>query len=1051
MMKKDLTPSQDLPTIPPALESLSSHGYSSMTQIELENNSKLLSHRKYDEKAQKYIYGKWLSVDGLKYFLDTWQKNREDYEKYNGWVILPKKYRDRLWNYTKEWIGLIFEQFNDLDAPSNLYLIYELNWRLEKILIPLTPLILVVNSSIEEKLTSIVEKFNPYPELINFDNSTQNQEKDNKNNQEIITPDNEKYQGKDWDWNKITNAWVDLAFGLLKNAREIQNKDDFELWRNRLKQIVSMDSVWHSRWIYEQCLYHLSRLEYDLVANLVEEWESNLNLIPDFWEVKRASILAQIGELKEAKKITEKILTKIRFSIQPYEINYSLLSQEGWTMLLNLEIKQQILFSQGKWEDIFEPDENRDRWETLNQYYCNPHIEIETLAQIVDRPPPQIRQQIEETRGFLPYEKFTTIRYGDDNSSLLSDLRPAFESIRILQEGGIPFSLNNIKGHQKHIINASKWTLTYLPEFSLLTLIQLDDQKKIKDWLSFVDIALLPQEYIDNLFELLYGFFYKVIEQLSNLRKNAIFTNEYLYSRLPVFTEVLSCLCIRLNNEQLKKVFNLAVKMYNIESFRQIYAVHNLPCLLFKHLFYVLLSSDIINKLNTLLSLPMVGETGFVCSHPNIFKEPFYYIEFPQDFTLDDNFDRTQWNEAIERLINVIQNDNGEARKRAISRLIQLYIIKGLTFEQENLFAKALYSQRENNLPKDIDKIYRPYIILSLPEEQQGIAKDVISQSIIKNLENIKNFRFNSNADFDQLNESLRNLFYASLPLNQKLEDNNKYINWTEDNIQYFFTIINDLWTDNKSVFIKIYSQKNHLFRNLLLDVITQIDNCLSRVILPRLKNSEDNLKIQIKELIDDCKNNKISMLSVFPIMLFIDENLDVNEIARKLIFALSSLDKNEINSAVNAIEIWLMFSHQEQIKHPPENLLNELISKVIYYREAKFSLAVYTLGNMISMLPNILTQSQLESILIGLEYLLEETQLPDNWTWWKIFNYDINRKIDVKDIPQYMEYCSYLANCLYKYYQEIKKEEFIPEILNKWKDNSLNSVFPRVRKIWKN
>ena len=182
--------------------------------------------------------------------------------------------------------------------------------------------------------------------------------------------------------------------------------------------------------------------------------------------------------------------------------------------------------------------------------------------------------------------------------------------------------------------------------------------------------------------------------------------------------------------------------------------------------------------------------------------------------------------------------------------------------------------------------------------------------------------------------------------------------------------------------------------------------------------------------------------------MLFIDEDCDVNNIAKKLIFGLSSLNKQEINSAIMGIKNWLICSQQKQIAEPPPNLLNELISKVIYYRQPRFNFAVYILGDIIFMFPDILNQEQIESLLLGLEYLLQETKLPDNWLNWKFFNNDINTMVNIEERPKYMEYCAYLAYQLYQIY-EYKKQP-IPEILNKWKESSLKSVFPRVRKVWK-
>lgn len=1006
---KEFKPSKDLPAIPPPLEKLSPPNESSP---------------------------KWtVSLEELTNLLNTWRNNREDFEKYKGWVILPKKYRDRLWNLTKDWISIIFNDYCKLSAPNTLLLLYELNWRLEK---TLTPLAFYQWINV---ITSVVNEFNPYPQLIPVEKST------TKSGENIITPDKKEYQGKEWKWEEITRAWVELAFALLRSARDEQNKDSFVLWKNKLKNIVSQNLQWQSRWYYEQCLFHLSRLENDLVFQIVEQWELSESNIPDFWKIRRASVLAQLGELKEAKRITQLTLNHLRSLVEPYEINYHLLSQEGWAMLADSNIQAQFNLSKTSLDNVFEQEnKNRNRWEYLNQYHCDPNDEFERLKLILEQKPPQPEEQRKEESAFLPGYTSTTIRFG--NSDFLSTIRPAFELLRIFEEGGIPLKLINIGFYTKDIKNASQWITPFFPSWSFLTFIQVCQTKSIKELLSFTDVVLLPQEEINYLYEIIDTFFSKVIEQLSNLRKNAIYSNEYLSSKLEVFTETLSYLCIRLNDNQLHKVFQLAVKMYKIEAFRKDYAVFNLPCKLFRKLFYVLSDCEIIKKLDILLSLPIIGESGFISYAPENFADPFDYLIFDNDFTIYDNFDREQWSESINRLINIISNDTPETRKRAIVRLGTLSRISGLTSEQEKLFAQALYSQGNNKIPSNIDGYNSFAILLFLPENINGQAKKIICKYIIDNLKSINNLTFNSSGHFDTLNKLLKDIDYVTTPLEINSSFHEKYINWSQEQAEYFLNIINDFWQQNKDSLIKIYNDKNHLLLQHLYKLIQNIDNCLSTVILPRLQNSNNEIQQRVNQLISDFEHHKIPILSTIPMILFIDESRNINDIAKKLIFGLSSLNQMEINSATIGIKNWLICSQQKQIAEPPSQLLNELIARVIYYRQPRFSWAVSVLGDIIHVFPDILNQEQIKSLLVGLEYLLEETKLPDNWLNWKIFKRDINTLIDIEERPIYTEYCSYLAYRLYQIYEQ--RQDETPEILKNWKQNSLENVFPKVRKIWK-
>ncbi len=160
-------PSKDLPNIQKPLESLSIPGRSYLNQSELNalwNN-------------------KMLSAKSLLFLLNTWRTNRQEYEKFRGWIILPKKNRDSLWQYTEEFIQPVFDSLDNLSSPNNLFLLYELNWRLDKTLTPL------VFDDWIAKINTVVNTFNPYPQLIDLEAS--------------ITPDKEEYQQQDWKWEDI--------------------------------------------------------------------------------------------------------------------------------------------------------------------------------------------------------------------------------------------------------------------------------------------------------------------------------------------------------------------------------------------------------------------------------------------------------------------------------------------------------------------------------------------------------------------------------------------------------------------------------------------------------------------------------------------------------------------------------------------------------------------------------------------------------------------------------------------------------------------------------
>ncbi len=808
---------------------------------------------------------------------------------------------------------------------------------------------------------------------------------------------------------------------------------------NFYEKIVQHNSEWHSRWFYERCLFHLYRLENDLLFSILEEWE--LISIPDFWQIKRASIIAQLGNLKEAYIIAEQALNKIRSGIQPYVINYYLLSQEGWGMMFMQEIEMQIKLNQNKFENS---NTYSNRWEELEKYRCNPKTEIEVLEQTTDRPSPKPRSAKEEKRGFLP--GIISRTFHSNSPNFLSDIHPAFESLRILEEGGIAINLNNVKYHSKHITNAAKWTIPFFPTWSFLSLIQVSKDKEVKEWLSFIDIAILPQKEIDYIYELLYSFFTKLINQLSNLRKNQIYPNQYLEDRLPVFAEVLSYLCIRLSKEKLEQLFELTISMYKMEAFRKSYCVNSYTDKLFEKLFYALPQSEIINKLSILLDLPIPGENGFEVSHLDCFAEPFGYINWSENFIISDDFDCSQWSEVIARLINLVKDGSPELRKRAGQRLGNLFEINGLTSEQTDSFAQALWSKKDNqDFPKDT--VYYGFAFLLLPEPTLGIAKEKWSKCKKGDLEHITKLGIGTNTDFDEIKKYFFDLCRGTTPLYQNEKLYTQYVDWSSDDAEYFLNNIYTWWTDKKERIKEINSHKNDWFYNYLKETMTWVIHSLYRVIIPRLKESNTEIKEIARTLISELDEAGISVLSILPITLFVEPEKAIDRIAKKIRLGLSSLNSEEIDNAILGIENWLTCSQQQQIPEPPSDLLNDLVNKIVHRRQPRLNFAINRLANIIIMFPNILEENQMQSLLIGLEYLLQETKLPDNWQEWKFFNQDINSIIEVEDRPEYMRLTAYLSLQLYLIFENKEKE--IPKILTDWKKDCLNSVLPEVKKVW--
>ena len=247
--------------------------------------------------------------NGLVRLCSEWSVERENYP---GWIVCPKQNREILWHKTKGWLWDIESSIQNLPDPVKLFMLYELNWRFE---VTLTPLL----ANWSEIISSVVNLYNPYPLTI-------------KLNEAKYFPGDQKTTKLEWNWLKIRKAWTELTFALIRAYREQNDEGKFFTWIGHIQEIVSIEESYKPRLLYEKCLFYLSRLEHQDVKQVLNEWSSIKSV--GIWDIRRASIFAEIGDLKKAEQIAEKALSEIRSRLQPYSIDYSLLSEEAWAMFL---------------------------------------------------------------------------------------------------------------------------------------------------------------------------------------------------------------------------------------------------------------------------------------------------------------------------------------------------------------------------------------------------------------------------------------------------------------------------------------------------------------------------------------------------------------------------------------------------------------------------------------------------------------------------------------------------------------------------------------------
>ena len=267
-------------------------------------------------------------IEQLSQLLPIWKKQRLSYP---GWVIVPEDRRSVLWSYTRFWLDYLSEADN-LSDNVDLEFAFELSWRMEKCLCP------VFENQIAF-FETILEKYLPHAD-------------------EEMLPQ--------------------LQLWMLRFYREEGLLEKWEELSEKIQQNLENFSAEHkAKYHYERGLFALFALNLQELKKILAGWQVN-EFLP-FWEAKRAGLLAELGQVDDAKKILERSLKNIRskLNLKPISSDYSLVSQESYVMLLLQYVQTSAAYTnidQSELQALH--NEFTERWNALNQYKCDPWQEL---------------------------------------------------------------------------------------------------------------------------------------------------------------------------------------------------------------------------------------------------------------------------------------------------------------------------------------------------------------------------------------------------------------------------------------------------------------------------------------------------------------------------------------------------------------------------------------------------------------------------------------------------------------------------------------------------
>ena len=869
----------------------------------------------------------------------VWRRKREQYP---GWIVLPAVNRMSLWESTAEWTDRIMRAVEEVDPILALSLLRELFWRLSRIGEPLIT-----------KWTDVIERtLNRVPAFGSSNNET-GEEADLASSMADI--------------GYIRECWVEVAFALARRGRQ-DGDGAFSRWMSRLEPIVQQRAEWTSRWHYEWCLFHLYRCApMDAMAEL-DRWPVQPQ--NPFGNTKRASILAELGQLGAAEELANAALAQIRRLQRDEEGNLALLSQEGWTMfLLNL------LHNRYRGRTV---DPDRGRSEQLAQYRCNPWTEVGSLRAKLNRlPPKRSGSQEERVHPFTARRSTTTYHPGGETERM----RDAFALLSLLEDAAVPYRAGHTQVYQVEAGTAAQWIEKSSFHWASGVVLRTALEKISSPWFDKVRIASFSAEQVAEYVSRLEHSISQAISLLESQRVGAPDeSSEYATQQLGIAPELLGRVVFRLadttRGELLQKTLGWLSREAVQQNRRTFESFQKLLSMLVEHA-----GVDTWTMLlDRLLEFPIPG-ANFSVPREDRWPEPFAKPHPSGLQELDPASLGATTRATITRLLTLIRSKSGKTRKRAILRVDALWSAGLLTRSEQDEYGAALWTRQENRDGMPADSPFFGFAYLARPEPELGLAETTLRSVLLKQ-EFTRSVSRSNGADAQPTGWSVGS---QPIQLAQEWLDTTSgetpdedtpegHIDWSPSEALALLQKITNWWDADRSALADTVSPP--MWSDDALQSFSYIPDLLRKVVVPRVTEDEPAQQ-RIQQLLGELAVQGIPVLACRSALLRWSPD-EAAGTAEAIHVGLRAQRREVVEDACQAVYRWAVDSIGGTLPvEIPQDLVAELVRLVAIRRPVAVRPALAWLSNLVRFAPSALTQPFLSEIGGGLDGLLWDTELP--------------------------------------------------------------------------
>lgn len=602
--------------------------------------------------------------------LAIWKHNRQVYP---GWLLFPaSEERETLRAKMNEWEPLILDALPGFGAVEQLNAVYELVWRREVLLEPISDKLELATGNI---LTSI---------------DCQNRKIDGTDETDV-------------DWRAIRDVWWKVALSLVTVARL---RFDAELFDERTKSLEPFvndhPDVYH-RLCQERCLWAVYSLDFEALGGLIDDWI--VEGCDPIWIIRKAALLWETDRNDEAADLVRVALEAIR-AIPDAVGSVAGATREGWALwsALTLENRQEI---------------NR-RWDKLTVLKCDAKLEKDLVARRI-----KVSDETEEAPHFdLGVRRGGRLVFSNERSDLAS-----YRAIRLTEIAGLPPTTKHREPLSftvaSDILSSAALAMATIQPELAIRLVLRTSTSETDDTLERVLPRIRAATLSEPSVKILSNICTNVIDYASPRLVMADGNSRSLpwITRMRVAIEVLSRLAIRVTAEEAENFLNIGLQSIQNHRVAQEFWLHKSIDGLLRRTWGVLPKDRRAARALDLVGFPIPGMGNFTTNVANLFPNPAEFLQTADLSSVRTTQNDGQWSDTIEFLIRGLEGE-AEARRRALGRILTLFDAELLTESELSAVAQALWSERHTAPDSFPTGTYLPdWVFLWLPEPNRGTAE----------------------------------------------------------------------------------------------------------------------------------------------------------------------------------------------------------------------------------------------------------------------------------------------------------------------------------------